>query len=382
MPRKIAFFMHSFEEGGAQRTAITLAGCLAARGLDVELVVVDERGPLRESVAPLVTVCAIGNWLTQLPGIRTVRRWHMHAAIAPLARYLREVHPDVLVSAANHASLTSAAAHCWAAQKDIALALRVSNALVSRKRSGLKLISMVWTVRRADVVITITQALAAEVRQLAGDHAVTIQTVVNPVLDPARFSVACSVPPPWQDDGIPVIVGLGRLVPHKDFATLIRAFALLATRRSARLVILGEGPQRAELQALVTSLDLGGVVALPGWSTNPVPALRAASVFVLASQWEGLPGNLIEAMACGCAVVSTDCPGSRELLMDGDLGALVPVGDDASMAAAIEQALDHPPDPTRLRARAATYEPGLATDGFIQALRLACSARVSRRTQG
>jgi glycosyltransferase involved in cell wall biosynthesis len=142
---------------------------------------------------------------------------------------------------------------------------------------------------------------------------------------------------------VPVVLGVGRLTRQKDFPTLIRAFAAVRRRHAARLIILGEGEDRPGLEALAGQLGVAHDVALPGFQDNAVAYMAASRLFVLSSTWEGLPTVLIEALAAGTRVVSTDCPnGPREILQDGRLGALVPVGDVAALAAAMIEALCRP----------------------------------------
>ena len=138
-----------------------------------------------------------------------------------------------------------------------------------------------------------------------------------------------------------MILATGRLTDQKKFSTLIEAFAILRAQRECRLAILGEGELRASLEALVAERGLAPDVLLPGFVANPFAWMRQASLFVLSSAWEGLPTVLIEAMACGVPVVTTDCPsGPREILEDGRWGRLVPVGDASALAIAISGALD------------------------------------------
>ena len=156
------------------------------------------------------------------------------------------------------------------------------------------------------------------------------------------------MPHPWFRPGAPpVIVAAGRLTPAKDLPVLIRAFAMLRAQRPAKLVILGEGGERRALTALVGQLGLDGEVDLPGWEPNPFRYMARCSAYALSSTREGSPAALVQAMACGAPVVSTDCPsGPREVLGDGRFGALVPVGDVAAMARALGEAVDrgrHPP---------------------------------------
>jgi glycosyltransferase involved in cell wall biosynthesis len=170
-----------------------------------------------------------------------------------------------------------------------------------------------------------------------------------------------------------VVLGVGSLSARKDFATLVRAFARLRAERSCRLVILGQAAtpkktdeQRAELTALAAGLGVAADVDLPGFVANPFAYMARAAVFVLSSVFEGLPGALIQAMACGTPVVSTDCPsGPAEILDGGRFGALVPVGDDRALAAAIATTLERPITAATLQARAAMFSVDRAVDRYL-----------------
>jgi glycosyltransferase involved in cell wall biosynthesis len=174
-----------------------------------------------------------------------------------------------------------------------------------------------------------------------------VEVVYNPVITPAML--AHSNQPPdhswFTPDQPPVILGVGRLTRQKDFATLVRAFAEVRRCRQSRLMILGEGEEQRRLEVLARELGVADDVAVPGFRENVMSYLAASELFVLSSAWEGLPTVLIEALAAGTRVVSTDCPsGPREILQDGRLGALVPVGDAPALARAIMSALDQPRD--------------------------------------
>ncbi|MCG8345898.1 MAG: glycosyltransferase [Chlorobiales bacterium] len=174
---------------------------------------------------------------------------------------------------------------------------------------------------------------------------------------------------PWFYPGEPpVILGVGRLVQQKDFPLLIRAFSRLRKRREARLMILGEGPLRPELEALVETLDLKKDISLPGFIANPYAYMRCSALFILSSRWEGFGNVLVEAMACGTPVVSTDCPsGPSEILENGKWGRLVPVGDVNAMAFAMESALIEPSTHDTAM-RAADFSVEQAISSYIQVL--------------
>jgi glycosyltransferase involved in cell wall biosynthesis len=172
-----------------------------------------------------------------------------------------------------------------------------------------------------------------------------IRVIYNPVVSPELLQLAEQpLAHPWFSDTIyPVVLGIGRLTRQKDFPTLLRAFATARRDHPMRLVIVGDGEERARLCALAQQLGVNQEVLLVGFDPNPYRYMRRASVFVLSSQWEGLPNALIEAMACGAPVVSTDCPsGPREILEDGKWGRLVPVGDSVALAHAILETLARP----------------------------------------
>ena len=174
----------------------------------------------------------------------------------------------------------------------------------------------------------------------------------------------------WFTPGAPrVILAIGKLKPQKDFACLIRAFARVRAIHPARLLILGEGPQREALLSLARKLKVENDVALPGFVANPFAYIGRAAVFVLSSAWEGLSNVIIEALACGCPVVSTDCPsGPAEILDGGTYGRLVPVGDDAALAKAILATLDYPLPRGRLRDRAQLFSVDRAVERYLDVL--------------
>jgi glycosyltransferase involved in cell wall biosynthesis len=200
-----------------------------------------------------------------------------------------------------------------------------------------------------------------------------IKVIYNPVVTPELFEKANqSVDHPWfEPSSPPVILGVGRLEKQKDFPTLIRSFAQVQQQRPARLMILGEGKERPYLEALVQELGLGENVALPGFVSNPYAYMARAAIFVLSSLFEGLPTVLIEAMAGGTKVVSTNCEsGPAEILSNGQYGKLVAVGDIKGLAEAIISTLESPPDSEALRRRASEFSLEKALTQYRQVLHI------------
>ena len=152
----------------------------------------------------------------------------------------------------------------------------------------------------------------------------------------------------------------------EEFPLLLRAFAAVRQIRPVRLVLLGDGELRAELETLARSLGIAEDLDMPGFDANPFRYMARAAAFVLSSDWEGLPTALIEAMACGCPVVATDCLGGpREILNDGALGRIVSLGDVEALAAAINETLDCPGDATPRIARAHDFGLDRAVDRYL-----------------
>jgi glycosyltransferase involved in cell wall biosynthesis len=194
----------------------------------------------------------------------------------------------------------------------------------------------------ADSIVTVSKGLADELAQVANQPRKHIQVIYNPIVTPElRVKAQAPLDHPWFEPGQPpVLLAVGRLVAVKDFPSLIMAFAQVQQIRPARLLILGEGPDRSRLEALVRQLDLEQDVSLPGFVENPYTYMARASAFVLSSRAESLANVLLEAHYCGAPLIATDCPyGPREILRDGQYGQLVPVGNPTALARAIEKTL-------------------------------------------
>ena len=207
-------------------------------------------------------------------------------------------------------------------------------------------------------VVSVSRGVADSLEAAVGVAGERITTIYNPVVTPYVHTGMAERPVhPWlRGDGVPVVLAAGRLHEQKDYPTLIRAFARLAAKRPCRLIILGAGEERGRLERLVHELGLSDRISLAGWVENPFAFMAHASLFVLSSIYEGLPRVLVEALACGCPCVSTDCPsGPAEILRNGRFGPLVPVGDVAALSAAMGRVLDRPPDRRALRRRASDF---------------------------
>lgn len=296
----------------------------------------------------------------------------------PLIRYLRQEKPTVLFSHLIFVNVVAVIARAIAGVP-LNLTLVEHNLLFQNSNkqdepnSNLLPLAMHWLYPKADRVVAVSGGMASALEQWLRLPKETVEVIYNPVIDDELLDKAIApVQHPWfAPDRPPVFLAVGRLVKAKDFPTLIQAFAQLRQHRDAKLVILGEGDRRFELEAMVKALDLATEVALPGFVKNPYAYMSRARAFVLSSRWEGLPTVLIEAIACGCQVVSTDCPhGPREILAGGKYGRLVPVGDVTALAEAMQLTLDTPIDPDLLKLRAQDFSIDRAVAQYLDAIDL------------
>ena len=291
---KICVVTPRFAIAGVPLAQIRFARALAQIGHEVDLVV--------GFVDPL----------HKLPQVKTVNvvQWqesHVRGMFLPFRKYLQETKPDVVFSAEDHLNAIVLLAAIVAGSK---AKISGSSRVTPLDTYSSKLFTKRWILK----------------------HLNSRQRMMEPVDHD------------WLlQKGGPVVVAAGRLATWKGFEDLIRAIKFIPSQRRVRLMILGDGPLRFELEALIIELGLKEVVRLLGYVENPLKYFARADVFVLSSHVEGLPNVLVEAMMCGCTPVATDCPtGPREVLRNGKYGYLVPVRDPVAMAIGIEQALDHP----------------------------------------
>ena len=334
---RIAILLAALEPAGAERVAVNLANEFLANGLDVDLVVVRAHGPLQDHVSQSVR-------LVDLAANRAA------TAIYPFRRYLRRERPDVVLSIGFEVNLTASFALVGLTHKP-RLVLSVHCAIEPYFQTasfpwgaGAFLASKIMY-PRADRIVAVSHGIATELCSLKWASREQILVVHNPVIGyDFNDLLKQKTDHPWVlDRTVPLVVTAGRLTAQKDHALLIEAFGQVAERRPVRLLIMGEGDLRAELEQQIARSGLVGQVALLGQVPNPFPIIRAADLFVLSSAYEGFGNVLVEAMAAGTRVISTDCPhGPSEILEGGKWGRLVAVGDVAALATAIDEALDTP----------------------------------------
>jgi len=345
--KKISFFIPSLCGGGAQRVFVNLANEFADRNFKVDLVLIKKEGPYLAEVSKNINII-------ELKSKRAL------FSLFPLIRYLKEINPSVLISSLEHANIIAVLAKILSRSKTkiiIRVASTLSFSLKGTKnyKRWLRKYGAMIFYRLAEEVITNSKGSADDLARVLKIPRERIRVIYNPTVNAGIFEKAKKdINHKWlKDKKATVILGVGRLNESKDFSTLIRAFNILREKINAKLLILGEGEERKKLEILIKELSLENEVDMPGFADNPYAYMARSDVYVLSSRWEGLPNTLIEAMACGTPVVSTNCPsGPVEILEDGKYGKLVPVGDVEALAGAISEALNNPSKPEILQERA------------------------------
>lgn len=324
MVKQVLVFRPTLGDGGADRVTVTLLQHLDRTRFAPSLALVRRGGVLADEVPRDVPVIDLG-----AP--------RLTAAVPYLARAIRAHKPDVVVCTAGGGNVVAVAAHRLARSR-ARLVLSERSSLRRRDRSRLRTAVELrlkrLAYRRADLVTAVSEGVAGDLVDLLALDRARVQVVYNPVIaDDLAARAAEPIAHPWFAEPAPILLAVGRLVEIKDYPAMLSAFATIRRTTNARLAILGEGPLRGALEARARSLGLGDAVAFLGYDKNPYRYMKRARLVLQSSRAEGLPGALIQSLACGTPVVATDCDhGPREVVRDGVDGYLVPVGDVQALA--------------------------------------------------
>lgn len=346
---KILFFLPNLEGGGAQRVVLNLAEAFAAKEYEVTLVVAIPSGSLLNAVPTTVKLIHLN-----------LKR--SYQSILPLAKVIKTEKPDIIYSRMNYGNIITSIA-CTIARTKAKFVATIANTLTpeqfgSKNEERIMFGLERLTYKRAAIVVAnSTDTYNDLVRErIATPSKLTV--IFNPVVDYDAIVKKASEPltHPWlTNKSSPVLVAVGRLSPQKNYPFLLRSFAELKKKTSAKLIILGEGQLKPQLEEQIKALGLNDDVSMPGFA-NPFPFYKYADAFVLTSLWEGFGNVIVEAMACGCPVVASNCPGGpKEILEHGKYGKLVDGYDEQTFADAIFDMLNNPTDKNMLKAQAGEF---------------------------
>ena len=362
--QRAGLYLTNFALGGVQRVNLTVAEGLLANGWQVDLYVVDARGPLAGQVPSGVSVFNLG-------GSGAIK------AFGRLLQTLRQRKPSVLMSSQPHLNTLAVLARLLGGYRGrLVLSEHVSpvqhaqGSAIRKDRLNPLMARLFY--RFADAVVCVSAQVAEELRQMGAVRSDQVRVIHNPIVTSSLLKQAEeAVALPWQErPGMRLVLGAGRLTRQKDFATLVSAFAAVHSQEpGTRLLIIGEGEDKPALQAQIDALGLASVAHLGGFVANPYAYMRAADLFVMPSRWEGFGNVLVEALACGTPVCGTDCPhGPAEILAGGKFGRLSPVGDAPALAEAILASLAQPLPAEACRERARDFSLERIIPLYINAL--------------
>jgi glycosyltransferase involved in cell wall biosynthesis len=362
---KITIITPRFAISGVPLAQIRFARAWSARGHDVRLII----GKVEA-----------GYEVPSVPGVvvEHLNKSKVREMLVPLIRHLRKEKPDILFSAEDHLNAMALIAALISGSK---VKTSGSSRVLPTDRLAYsdKPLSKGWLLKnvmkalmwRADALTCVSQDMVGMYQKMFRNSPHVC--VYNIIKDEASLAKAKEpVEHPWlSNKSLPVVISAGTLTRRKGFADLINAFAIAQASTPMRLIILGDGYLMDELTSLARELGIEDKVSLPGNVLNPLKYFSRANVFVLSSYAEGMPNVLVEAMMCGCTPVATDCPtGPRELLDDGRIGFLLPMGDVASMADAILKAVQAPTSPAVLAKAVMPFEDSAVLDSHLRVLGL------------
>lgn len=359
---KITIILPDLCGGGAERVAVNLANGFVQRGYAVDMVLMSAAGEFLADLRPEIRVVDLQ--------VKRVR-W----ALLPLVRYLRQAQPPAVLACMWPLTVTTLLARTLAR---IPTRVVVAEHTTWSRSELLDRWSVGWQVRttmhrafpRADGIVAVSQGAADDLARFANLDRNAITVIYNPVVGETKPVASVPLPPAgWWPGTHRRVLAVGTLKDIKDYGTLLNAFAQLRERVDARLLILGEGDCRAALEAQVRQMGIEGSVFMPGFVKDLSPYYQHADLHVLSSTGEGFGNVIVEALAAGTPVVSTDCQsGPREILSDGQFGRLVPVGDAVALADAMAESLAAPYDPAALKARAQDFSIDKAVDQYEKLL--------------
>ncbi|MFP8958345.1 glycosyltransferase [Natrialbaceae archaeon A-CW3] len=357
----VSLFIPDLSIGGAERVFVNLANGLADENLDVELVLLHKQGGFLSYVSNDVEVIELG-------------ASRLRYAIPSLSNHIQSKNVSNLITGMTFPNCVTILSKALVrVKKSVNVIITEHNTQSEKNDVGTKVQLSIARIlyRGADQVIAVSEGVAEDVSEWCNLHKDSIQTIYNPIVNESTIFEDFPMPDHHAySTNKDILLGVGRLVEQKNFPLLLEAFNRIESDRDVELVILGEGPKRSELEQKAEDLDCSSVIHFPGFVDDPYPYFAHSDVFVLSSKWEGFGNVLVEAMACGTPVVSTNCPnGPSEILADGEYGTLVPIGQPDTMAVSIQKELVDPISKTKLQNRALDFSVSKISKQYMEYLK-------------
>lgn len=326
----IALFIPSLGGGGAERVMLILANTLAEKGYSVDLILVKAKGSFLRDISKNVRIINLNSSRTLF-------------SIMPLVSYLKREKPKVVMSAMHYVNIILLIAKKISRSNFKLIISEHSTLSFSLAGSSFTNLILKKIMRQmypnADEIIAVSQGVADDLIEVLELKNKVVHVIHNPVVTKELLlKKEEPLDHPWIKNNKPFILGVGRLTKAKNFPLLINAFAKVEKDIPVHLVILGTGELESELKELIYNLGLQDKIHMLGFVDNPYSWMKKAKLFILSSSWEGFGNVLVEAMACGTSVISTNCPsGPAEILENGKWGRLVNVNDINHLSEVLKQ---------------------------------------------
>ena len=358
---KISLFLPDLRGGGAEKVAVNLANEMVRRGFDIDVVLIKSQGELLADLESSINIIDLN-------------AERIRSAVKPYISYLEGSKPDVILASMWPLTSIAIIANQLAKSRSTVIVSEhttwsQSHIVKKWSRRWMTRLIMSLTFPFADGIITVSNGAASDLARFSFIKRQSITVIYNPVVDERKIDCCdLSVNHLWPKAKYHIL-SVGTLKPVKDFATLIRAFALVRNKVDASLIILGEGELRGELLALSRMLGVSSHVSFPGFIRNTMPFYQSADLFVLSSLAEGFGNVIVESMAAGTPVVATDCQsGPREILKDGEYGKLVPISDVDTLANAIVTSIQETHCAEALKQRASDFTIDKITSQYLNVM--------------
>ena len=358
---KISLFLPDLRGGGAEKVAVNLANEMVRRGFDIDVVLIKSQGELLADLESSINIIDLD-------------AERIRSAVKPYVSYLEDSKPDVILASMWPLTSIAIIANQLAKSRSTVIVSEhttwsQSHIVKKWSRRWMTRLIMSLTFPFADGIITVSNGAALDLARFSFIKRQSITVIYNPVVDERKMGCCdSSVNHLWPKAEYHIL-SVGTLKHVKDFATLIKAFALVRNKVDASLIILGEGELRAELLALSKILGVSSHVSFPGFVRNTTPFYQSADLFVLSSLAEGFGNVIVESMASGTPVVATDCQsGPREILKDGEYGKLVPISDIDALANAIVTSIKETHCAEVLKRRASDFTIDKITSQYLNVM--------------
>ena len=368
---RVSIILYIFGSGGVAHAAANLAKGFAARGIETELLVCAEGGPAEDKLRAVIGKNVSVHYFVPTSGVRL---WDLLKGFTKMGHYLLETKPKVVLSAGNNVNSFSALLVRLYCPESTQLFVKITNPVVTPHHNFLeKLIRNLcyaFIFRHCDGVLSLSKEQSKILRNSFPYASDKIVAANNPLI-PDTFSPRTTRLADRTKDFPRHLIAVGRLDRQKRFDVLFHAFTKVKNDVDCRLVILGEGKDRTKLQTLSIQLGIAHLIQMPGFVSDVPDWLTWADLFILSSDYEGLPGVVLEALAVNCPVVSTDCfPCARALLGTAPRCSVTPIGDADALASAIYVSLNQTDNTMELSHLTTKYRVSAAVDNHIDALNL------------